>query len=239
MKDFRYPQFIMLPNAWIEEKRLGLFKWKNPGGGDHIAALMCLIAIAHRTDDQGVARITYNEIARVIPISRAKIAAGIKVLVDFAIIDHEPAGQSTFKLAGFGEGTWGKLPAKGLYKDGRIWGFAHFTMRKAVELHALKIYLLLISRRDTKMNDVRLAYPKIANYTGVPKEQIKAATSLLIENHLITVDSIKDWHEWNSKFPQANCYRIAYVDSYVNRGTQRGAEATATGNIKEVNFDDV
>lgn len=224
MKAFRYPPFIMLPNAWIEQQQLTLFKWKNPGGGDHIAALLCLIAIAHRVDDHGVAKVTYDDIAAVIPMSRAKISAAIKVLVGFKILAHEPDGQSTFKLVGFGEGTWGKLPAKALYKDGRIWAFAHFSMRKAVELHALKIYLLFVSRRNTKTNEVRLAYPKIAEYAGVPNDQIKAATSLLIENHLISVDSITDWNSWASPFAQLNCYRVAFVDPYINRGTQRGSE---------------
>lgn len=239
MKAFRYQPFVMLPNAWIEKKQLELFKWKSPGGGDHIAALMCLLAISHRVDENGVSKITYDDISSVIPLSRAKISAGIKVLVQFGILQHEPLGQSTFGLIGYGQGSWGKMPAKGLYKDGRIRSLSDFTLRKAVELHALKIYFLFVSRRDTKTNEVRIAYTKISEYTGVPKEQIKAATSLLIENLLISVDSIRDWPQWNSNHSQPNCYRIAHVDSYIHRGTKGDGETAPSENIKEVSFEDV
>lgn len=222
MKGYRFPQFIRLPNGWIEKGGLHRFSWKE-GGAKHTAALMVLLAIAHRTDDQGIAKITYNEFEAVLPMRREKISEGIQVLVEFGIIEHEPRGQSTFKLVGFGEteNSWAKLPAKGLYQNGFIWGLRDFKLRKAAELHALKIYLLLVSRRDTALNETRLSYPKIEEWCGVPVGHIKTATSLLIENRLMSVDSVTDWEKWDhSKHSHPSCYRIAYIDNYRHKGTR-------------------
>lgn len=225
MKGYRFPPFIKLPNGWIENGRgLHRFNWKD-GGSDHTAALMVLLAIAHRTDDEGIAKITYDEFEKVLPMRRAKVAAGIKVLIDFEIIEHEPRGQSTYRLIDFGvEGkSWAKLPAKGLYLNGVIWALKDFKLRKPAELHALKIFFLLVSRRDTARNETRLSYPKIEDFSGVPGGHIKTATSLLIENHLMSVDSITDWEKWDTPYSQPNCYRIAQIDNYKNNGTLRNA----------------
>ncbi|MBY5744648.1 hypothetical protein HFO28_13770 [Rhizobium leguminosarum] len=222
MKGYRFPQFIKLPNGWIESGGLKRFSWdKEKGGADHIAALMVLLAVAHRVDEVGIAKITYDEFEKVLPIRREKIAAGIQALIGFDIVAHEPRGQSTFKLIGFAdEGlSWAKLPAKGLYVDGRIWGLKDFTLRKAAELHALKIYFLLVSRRDTVRNETRLSYPKIEEFSGVLRGHIKTATSLLIENHLMSTDSITDWEAWGEKKAFPHCYRIAHIDNYKHAGT--------------------
>lgn len=232
MKAIRLPQFVKLPNGWIETGGLKRFTWdQNKGGGaNHTAALMVLLAIAHRTNDEGIAKITYDEFEKVLPIRREKISEGIKVVVDFGIIEHEPRGQSTFKLIGYGEegASWAKLPAKGLYSNGVIWGLKDFSVRKSVGLHALKIYLLLVSRRDRARNETRLSYPKIEEFSGVLEGHIKPATSLLIENRLMSVDSITDWEEWSEKKALPNCYRIAHIDNYKHGGT---LAASGVGNV--------
>lgn len=234
MKGYRFPPFIKLPSAWIEKEQglLG-FKWTQ-GGSDNTAALLLLIAIAHRVDENGIARATYDQLERVLDISRAKLAAGLKILFEKGLVEHEPEGQSTYKLVrygeqGKGEGQgWGKLPAKALYKDGVLRPFKDFRFRKVIELHALKIYLLFVARRDAKKNEIKISWPKISEYSGVPADQIKAATSLLIENKLVTVDSVTDWKTWDEKHSQPNLYRLAYVDSHLNNGTLRGNETEFT-----------
>lgn len=216
-----FQPFIQLPNEWIEKKGLHVFNWK-VGRARHTAALMVLMAIAHRTNDEGIAKVTYKEFEAVLPMRRAKISEGIKVLVQLGIILHKPLGQSTFQLVDFGaEGkTWAKLPAKGLYVNGVIWGLKDFRLRRAAELHALKIYFLLASRRNTQTNETRLSYKKIEEWCGVPIGHIKTATSLLIENRLISVDSATDWEKQDPKHSHPNAYRIAHVDSYRHKGTQ-------------------
>lgn len=230
MKTHRFPQFVKLPSAWIEKEQglLG-FKWQDQGS-DNTAALLLLIAIAHRVDDDGIARVTYDQLETALVISRAKVAAGLRILFAKHLLEHEPDGQSTYKLVrygeqGVGEGQgWGKLPAKALYKDGVLRCFKDFRLRSVTELHALKIYLLFVARRDAQRNEIKLSWPKISEFSGVPADKIKAATSLLIENKLVTVDSITDWTRWNEKHSQPNLYRLAHVDPHVNRGTLRGSD---------------
>lgn len=182
---------------------------------------MVLLVIAHRVDEEGIAKVTYDDFESAIPIRREKIAGGIRTLVGFNLVTHEPRGQSTFKLLGYGEEgvSWAKLPVKRLYLNERIWGIKDFTLRKAAELHALKIYFLLVSRRDAVRNETRLSYPKIADFSGVLVGHIKTATSLLIENQLLTTDSITDWEAWGDKQAFPRCYRIAHIDNYRHAGT--------------------
>lgn len=245
MKGYRFPQFIKLPTFWIE-KEGGLlgFKWTS-GGSDNTAALLALIAIAHRVDEQGIARITYDQLEEVLNISRAKLAAGLKILFGKDLLQHEPAGQSTYKLVRYGEQGkgdgqgWGKLPARGLYHEGILRPFKDFRYRKVVELHAVKIYLLFVARRDAKQNEIKLSWKKISEYSGVPTDQIKAATSLLIENKLVTVDSITDWKKWDEKHTQPNLYRLAHVDPHLHNGTLRGKDSDNENGSEEIDFSDM
>ncbi|TBB97191.1 hypothetical protein ELH39_08015 [Rhizobium ruizarguesonis] len=215
MSAFRYSQFVKLPTEWIEKRGLHRFRW-SAGGSDHAAALLVLIAIAHRIDDEGVSKITYDEIQRVVSMSRAKVAAGINVLVQMAIIKkHED--QSVYTLCGFNPfDSWAKLPAKGLYRDGAMYGFSDFNLRKPVELNALKLYLLFVSRRDRTLNLALISYDKITDYTGIPREQIKAGISLLTIGGLLHVDRVRSWE---SRVGKANAYRVTHIEPSVHRGT--------------------
>ncbi|NYT30536.1 hypothetical protein [Rhizobium sp. WYCCWR 11128] len=226
MKNPRLQKFVKLPSYWIEkENGLRQFTWAS-GGSDNTAALLALLAIAHRVDEEGVARATYDQLEAALDISRAKLAAGLKILFEKGLLEHEPEGQSTYRLprygeqgTGFGQG-WGKLPARAMYHDGVLKGFKDFRLRKAVELHAVKIYLLFVARRNSAYNHVVLSWPKISEYSGVPADQIKAATSLLIENRVITVDSGRESRAAD-RYSQPSVYRIVHVDPHVNNGTTR------------------
>ncbi|MBY2986671.1 hypothetical protein [Rhizobium leguminosarum] len=215
MSAFRYSQFVRLPTEWIERRGLHQFRW-SVGGADHAAALLVLIAIAHRIDEDGVSKITYDDIQQVTSMSRAKVAAGINVLVLMSIIEkHE--NQSVYSLCGFNhfEG-WAKLPAKGLYRDGAMYGFSDFNLRKPVELNALKLYLLFVSRRDRVLNLALISYDKIAEYTGIPREQIKSGISLLTVGGLVHVDRVRSWE---SPVGKANAYRVTHIEPSRHRGT--------------------
>ncbi|WP_237064663.1 hypothetical protein [Loktanella sp. M215] len=43
-------QWVKLPSAWMEEGGLSAFKWRAEAGASETAALMVLMAIAHRAD---------------------------------------------------------------------------------------------------------------------------------------------------------------------------------------------
>lgn len=225
MRAFRHHEWVRLPTQWIERKRLVEFTWIKGQGGKQIAALISLIAIAHRTDDEGIARMTYDEIEHVTGMSRATVAAGLDVLEKRGLLIREPEGQSTFRLAEYKlSGGWAKLPAKGLYNRGELTFAQNFGKRNKGELFALKLYLLFVSRRDRKLNIAMLNYTSIMEYTGLQRHQIRQGLSVLTLNGMIHVERLASWE---SNIGKANAYRLTHIDSYRHRGTTDLDQATA------------
>jgi DNA-binding transcriptional ArsR family regulator len=220
-----------LPTQWVERKRLAEFTWVKGTGGSQIAALITLIAIAHRTDDEGIARMTYDEIEHVTGMSRATVAAGLDVLENRGLLIREPEGQSTYRLADFNlSGGWAKLPAIGLYDRGALSFAQNFGKRSKGELFALKLYLLFVSRRDRKLNLALLNYTSITEYTGLQRHQIKQGLSVLTLNGMVHVERMASWE---SSIGKANAYRLTHIDSYRHRGTTDLDGVMAAGQIAE------
>ena len=87
--------WVKLPSTWIEKHGLKRFKSKD-SLADEIAALMVLVAIAHRSSVvDGSCRVTYEVLSAATQISRAKISSGLDVLADRGIVIREPNGRST------------------------------------------------------------------------------------------------------------------------------------------------
>ncbi|GAK73128.1 hypothetical protein RRU01S_31_00620 [Agrobacterium rubi TR3 = NBRC 13261] len=224
-KSYRYQDWIKLPTAWIEKGGLMTFKWAAGEGADNTAALLVLLAVAHRIDETGTAKITYDEIELATSMSRAKVAAGLSVLVNFHLIEKEPAGQSTYRLANFDpDAGWAKLPCKRLYNKGVMLAFSDFKLRRPIELHALKLYFLFASRRDRRMNMAMINYNSIGEYTGLQRNHVRDGLSLLTVHGLIHVDRVPSFE---SDMGKANAYRLTGLDSYVHRGTVDIAEITS------------
>lgn len=189
-------KWIKLPSTWIENGGLRAFRWttKEPGAGaSETAALMVLMAIAHRSDlDTGVARLTYGDLVAATGISRTKIADGLDILAARDIVKRKVAGRSTFGLTNYGKGhPWAAIPAKPLYDgNGAIMGLEDFHLRHPAELDALKIYFTIAARRDTEKNVAWVTYDKMQSYAGVRSGQIKKALGVLNINGLISVDTL-------------------------------------------------
>ena len=74
-------KWVKLPSAWMEDGGLSKFKWRAETGASETAALMVLIAVAHRANlDDGIARTTYDELTTATGISRTKVSDGLDVL---------------------------------------------------------------------------------------------------------------------------------------------------------------
>lgn len=204
-------QWVKLPSAWMEEGGLARFKWRAETGASETAALMVLMAIAHRADlADGLARTTYDELTTATGISRTKVADGLDVLEARNLVIREPDGRSTYQLANYGEGhVWAALPAKPLYaRNGAMPMFDDFHLRKAAELDALKIYLAFAARRDTSQNVTRITYDQISGYAGVHLGKIKKALGVLNINGLITVES---YERADGQPGAAHGYRLSHL----------------------------
>lgn len=210
-------EFVQLPTEWIEQGGLKEFRWMAGQGADNIAALMVLASIAHKADRvTGLARVTYDQFELATDLSRAKVASGLDVLAKQRLIDREPAGRSTYQLADYGDVPWGKLPAKGLYRNGRITAFTEFTLRKQVELNALKLYFLIVARRGRDTNLANLSYDKITDYAGIDRSKLRSAISYLAALGLVHVEQT---YSNASEFGVSNAYRLAHIDPYSHAGT--------------------
>ena len=211
-------KWVKLPTSWIIEGGLTRFRWRGFCDADRIAALMALIAIAHHSDDEhGFARLTYDDLELITDLSRAKLAAGLRILELTELIEREPSGRSTFKLAGYDPTSgYGKLPRQGLYIGKTIRPFREFRLRKRVELDALQIYLLVVAFRDRRTNLTRISYDKIERYTGISRVNIKSAISFLAANDLVYVEHLPSLV---NEYGVSNAYRLRYLDSYNHMGT--------------------
>jgi hypothetical protein len=220
--------WVRMPSAWIEEGGLRHLRWYGGrwnSGADCSAALMSLIVLAHYADEEnGVAKLTYDELCLRTTLSRAKVSAGLTILSDLEVIKRLPAGRSTVQLNRFGltEG-WCKLPAKPLYSGDCVAMFQDFNLRKAAELNALKLYLLIATRRGEDTNMANISYDKISAYTGLDRNRIKTAISVLATQGLVHIEHVPSTL---SDYGVSNGYRLAFIQSRVHMGTRgRGMDA--------------
>lgn len=210
-------KWIHLPSAWIEDGGLKKFRW-NAGGSDNSAALMALIAIAHRADQgNGFARLTYDELCLATDISRAKLSKGLRLLEERSIIDRWQGGRSSFQLVGYDlSAGWCKLPAKSLYNGPAIDAFRYFRLRNKTELNALRLYLLFAARRGRDTNLANIGFDRITDYTNIRRHDIKAATSLLASLSLVYIERVPSAV---NEYGVANAYRLAGLETTQHMGT--------------------
>jgi hypothetical protein len=210
-------EWVRLPTDWIQERGLRGFRWAKGEGSDQAAALMALMPIAHHADeDTGAAKLTYQQLEICTGLSRTKIAAGLRVLTGRGLIERSGAQQNHFQLVGYTKaGGWGKLPTKRLYnKSQSIAFFDEIKLRKPAELHALKLYYLFVARRDNDTNLANISYDAIEDYTGIERNAIKPALSLLAANALVHIE-----HVPSKIYGFANAYRLAHLETHRNMGT--------------------
>ncbi len=211
----------MLPSSWINEQHgLKQFTWAKTTGPDNVAALMVLMAIAHHSDKMsGEATLTYDQLVQATGVSRSKVAAGLVRLEGFKLIEEPTGGgRSQYRLANYDPyNGWAQFPARSLYDaEGRIWAFKEFHLRKPAELDALKLYLLFAARRDRQSNLAKISYETIHEYSGVSKNNIKRALSLLAVEGLVHVERFRSSL---SDIGVVNAYRLAHLDTRRHMGT--------------------
>lgn len=180
---------------------------------------MCLMVLAHHADpDSGEAKVTYYTLERATGLSRAKISSGLDLLEAQSVIERRvEKRRSTYKLIGTGKSGWGAFPARKLYSaSGEIIFLRDFSLRKATELNALKLLFLFVARRGTDTNAANISYDKIAEYTGITRERIRSAVSLLVTHHMVQVDHIPSGV---NKYGVSNAYRIPFILPHRHMGT--------------------
>lgn len=214
-------EWVRLPSNWINAGGLTSLPWKNGGkGADHIAALMALTVIAHAADSEtGVARVTYDHFCASTFLSRAKVSKGLDALERIEVIEREPGGaRSTYKLANYSVSAgWAKFPSKSMYSSGAIAAFTDFQLRRVAELDALKLFFLMVARRDRHTNVASIGYDKIEEYTNIRRIRIKTAISFLASRSLVYVERLPSTV---SPDGVSNSYRVVGVEAHRHMGNQ-------------------
>lgn len=220
--------WVKLPTAWIEDGGLKEFKWLPGSGADNIAALMTLMVLAHHMKpDDGSVFLTYDQLCEKASLSRAKVSNGLTILKNLGLIGSTTERRSTYFIENYDPKVgWAKLPAKGLYTHGGIQAFRAFQLRQKAELNALKLYYLFVSRRDRQTNLAKIGYEKIEDYSGVRRNDIKAALSLLVVNSLVYAERVQSLIYDDGV---ANAYRLVHVNPRRHMGTSgRGTDEIDT-----------
>jgi DNA-binding transcriptional ArsR family regulator len=227
MKPLR--DWTKLPSAWIEEGRLREFRWTQGQGSDNTAALIVLAVIAHHVEpESGISRLTYGSLSDMASLSRAKVSAGLTLLETRSLIDREPDGRSSYRLCCYDPAAgWAKFPAKGLYRNDVVAAFTEFRLRRAAELEALKLFFLFAARRSRETNSAKISYDRIEEYSGVIRNNIRRALSVLTANGLVHIEHCSSEL---SEYGTANAYRLAHLDTYNHMGTRgRAADSFSMG----------
>lgn len=227
-------QWVKMPSYWIRDPErlpLATLKWVGPTKADQIAALMLYIVLVHHATDEpdadsptkGVCRLTYDKLAGITGLSRAKISGGLKLLVNLGLVSVSGANtRPVYKIEDYSSPRgWAKLPAKGLYTPSydRVAPFHHFHLRSRNELNALKIYLVIVAFRHNDTNHAQIGYDRISELTGVHKGDIRLALSLLINLGLIQLTKTQSKI---NEFSTSNMYRLCHLDGYRHHVTPLG-----------------
>lgn len=209
--------WVRLPAPWMEERGLRSFQWSQ-GGSTNTAALMLLLVIAHHANDEdGVARLSYDQLEAITGMSRTKISDGLELLEKKERIRRRPEGRSTYQLAEYDlKRGWAMLPAKGLYVSGRVPAFHDFHLRKSSELDALKAYLAFAARRNNDLNAAFMTYEQIMEFTGIQNGRVTTALSILAVGGLVHVQQ-----QPSKADPSriANSYRLTHLHPRRHPGT--------------------
>lgn len=137
--------------------------------------------------DSLVARLTYDDLNALTELSRDRISAGLKNLIDKKMIWCADSS-SSYGLHGFGPSKrWVKLPGRALMPlhSGRFTAFTHFSLRSKHELNALKLHLYYAHARSHELAYTEATYPTIFEKTGVPERDIARANSLLLTTGIL------------------------------------------------------
>ncbi len=224
-------EWVRMPSRQFSDvinSPLHKLKWFGQAKSNYIAALMLYLTIVHHANDKqslkdgsiGDTQLSYDKLCELTRISRAKVSAGLKVLVQMNMITiNNGVKPSILTVIGVQSGKqWAKLPAKGLYNRDLsfVRAFDSFKLRSKVELNALKIYLVLVTFRDVLSGSTKIGYDKLVEYSAVQRNDIKSALSFLVINDLIQVDSKStDLNAYSS----CNIYWLKHIEPYKHNGT--------------------
>jgi len=187
------------PSSWVRPKGEQAGPLKTLLWSDHrttgLAALVILIALSIRLNQshKGLDRsleteslevaVTYDDLQSLTGYARATIAKALMLLEGMAAICIRREGRSNFyALPAIGiNGGWCQLPQAHLMdsSSSQIKRLEKLPAKK-VSLNAMKLYVVLLTWRAQRLNTTAMSYSTITKYTGIRREEIRQACSMLV-----------------------------------------------------------
>lgn len=225
MRPSHTPSWKKVPAWLVRSGKLGDIRWQIIDGtpaSTNTAALMLYLALCLSSFEEGaeaqttqVAYLTYDELQHQTGLSRAKVSAGLRLLIELNLISLTGTQKRRGYLIEWGDKTrWAKIPCRSLMNQhGQISPLLSFTLRGKHELHALKLFFYLADIRDTKTYYATASYETIYDKVKIPERDIRKAISLLIAHGFL--QSVSTEHSKDTKKNEPNKYFLTGYKSLV------------------------
>ena len=174
--------FSKLPTGWTRKINDDIASFLGGSqAGESIAALKCLLAISVQMDfTSRTATVSYTDFETLTGLSRPMVTKGIKALETRGLITIGGGHTHKYTVNEIQDEHWAKLPTELLKRSLKDIG-----NRGVICLAALKIYILLVTRRNNIYQWTALTFDQIELSTGVRRTNIRAALSMLFSAGLI------------------------------------------------------
>jgi len=188
--------FVELPED------ISLVRALSPTTGSVIAALKLFLMLAMLADDDKhrkrfgsnyVVRTTYDELQGALQLSRAMISRGLRILEATGAIvrwEWKPIVYELTKMPS--SDAFLRIPKGHLYErrirdSSKPTRLAHLPNRGEVTMHALILYLLLLSALKGRSQLSVFTYRQIEKRTNMPRRKIRQAIDMLVNHGLVAV----------------------------------------------------
>lgn len=154
--------------------------------GASIAALKCLLAVSIQADFKSdSATVSYNDFEALTGLSRPMIKKGLDVLFGLKLLSVSKGYAHKYTVEAVTDTYWAKIPTELLKRNLKDIG-----NRGAVQLGALKLYILLAAKRNNSYDWTALTYKNMEEYTGIRRADIRASLSVLYSARLLHADTV-------------------------------------------------
>jgi DNA-binding transcriptional ArsR family regulator len=190
--------------------------------GQSIAALKTYTALLGTTDNERTSvtyctsKVTLGDLETITGLSRSMVVSGINRLIELGLIsaERQRGKTNTYTITLYDTTPWGKIPFYNFLHERGPRLLCDFRPRGKLYLNALKIYLFLSVSVDRRTQLACRTYDKIEEKTGVRRNDIHRALSILIEFKMIKLRIVANQTE--EHLP--NSYEICGINNLAKTG---------------------
>jgi len=139
---------------------------------------------------------TYDELQEMTGFARATVSKGLKLLKEMQAIEVRKEGRiNIYTLPDVAvDGSYCQLPQQYILDGSRnvLQKFSGLQLHTRHGLNAIKLYVLFLALRQRRFNTTAVSYDGIMKHTGIRREDIPKAFSMLVALELARTAEDKD-----------------------------------------------